>query len=461
MIDIVGKKIGVWGLGIVGRSVLTYLYDKHCTLSVLDRTRATAEQQEFCQSKSIHYYSEDAISDFFECNDYIIPSPGVDIARYTHVQHKWLAELDLFYHAWQKPIIAITGTLGKTSVTSLLWQILRHHGNMVATGGNIGVGSLDLLKDYDQASVALLEVSSFQLETCKNFAPDLALITNIYPNHLDRHKNLQDYFLAKYKILAHQQQYQKALLPLELLPQIRAQAPTQSRPLAFFSYAEPTSELELQLGNHDIVYYRSHAHNVIIKKTRDTEHAIIDNAALPSLSYPANWLSILGALDLMGIEVSNLKQAQLALPAHRLDHVATLNGRVFYNDSKSTVPEATLAAVNKLSGNPIILFLGGYGKGVDRSDLVNRLTGKVKHIICFGAEAQLLQSYCLRANISASAHATLEEAFCAALDQSQAGDALLFSPAGASFDLFANYQERGEHFKQLVTHAQEIACTKK
>src|SRR5690606_28349772 len=144
------------------------------------------------------------LNTFLENNSYIIPSPGINVYPYASFAHKWLAELDLFNSEYKKPIIAITGTVGKTSVTHLLDQLLQKYTQRVLTGGNIGIGMLDLLSHPENTDVSLLEVSSFQLELCKSFAPDLAIWTTFSENHLDRHETIDKYFDAKYRILINQ-----------------------------------------------------------------------------------------------------------------------------------------------------------------------------------------------------------------------------------------------------------------
>jgi UDP-N-acetylmuramoylalanine--D-glutamate ligase len=131
-------------------------------------------------------------------------------------------------------------------------------------------------------------------------------------------------------------------------------------------------------------------------------------------------------------------------------HLASWHGVEFYNDSKSTIPASTIAAVHQLHPKPIVLFLGGVSKGVDRRSLIQQLAGKVRFIICFGTEAQQLATWCHEANIPSSAHSTLDEAFTHCVSLMHQGDVILFSPAGASFDLFANYAERGNTFKILI-----------
>ena len=332
----------------------------------------------------------------------------------------------------ERPIIGITGTLGKTSITHLLTTLLHNAGVAVATGGNIGTGMLDLVQS--EAPQALLELSSFQLEYCRQFAADGAIITNLYPNHLDRHETIENYFEAKKQILLRQHAGQWALVPLELAPLLRSDKRLDHRPLAFFKQeSHPNDALKFLLPGDEL--YKPD----FIQK-------------VPPISYPQNWLIIAAALDLMGLNAADIiaQADNLSIPDYRLEKVAIINSVTYYNDSKSTIMQATLAAVDALQPHPIILLLGGTSKGVDRTGLMQQLKNKIHRIICFGAESQTLYQACSAAAIPAEDVTTLEDAVALAQTMATAGTNVLLSPGGASFDLFANYQARGERFKELV-----------
>lgn len=443
------KKIGIWGLGIVGKSVIRHFAHQPVHLQVLDKRAPTSEELEFLRHHNCIYRPEIELQDFLASHDEIIPSPGIDLKNYSHYATKWRSELDLFSESWHKPLIAVTGTVGKTSVVHLFSKILEHYGKQVATGGNIGLGMLDLLDTQEHADIALLELSSFQLELCKTFAPTVAVWTNFYPNHLDRHGTLQEYFDAKYKILSHQTQAQHTLVPLELAMYFLADTQLTLRPLVYFSATAPCQDALKTLKETDILYYLEGT-SIYGYLNKNTRH-VFDIAALPSISYKANWVILIALCDQLGLPLKKLfNLPALDLPAHRLDLVKIINHVSYYNDSKSTIAQATLAAVEHLQPQAIYLLLGGISKGVDRKALIAQLKDKIKKIICFGGEAPLLYSYCTELGVHAEQHATLESAFNACVTQAQAGDSVLLSPAGASFDLFKNYQERGERFKELV-----------
>ena len=449
------EKIGIWGFGTVGAAALRYCSAyTQAELEVLDRRILTDQEQAILKQHSSTYIPETDITSFLERNTFIIPSPGIDLRSYTKYSHKWLTELTLFNLAWRKPLIAVTGTVGKTSLVHLLAQVLAQYTKKVAVGGNIGTSMLDLLPEQPHVDLALLELSSFQLEYTITCAPTLALWTNFYPNHLDRHSSLEHYFQAKYQLIAHQTLHQYTLVPLELRDQLYNHKELSERPLAFFTEQPINSIAYNKLRPCDVVY--ASIDTSFVKYTRNRWYTLINKKLLPALSYSINWLMITAACDLLDLPIDQLERLPtLTLPHHRLDIVATIGDVTFYNDSKSTIAQATLAAVASLRTRPIHLFLGGLSKGVDRRFFIDQLRNQVASIVCFGTEAEQLYTYCKQAGIPASCHSTLETAFQACIMQARSGDCVLFSPAGASYDLFKNYQERGDQFVQLVKYYQQ------
>ncbi len=437
------KKIGIWGFGRVGKAVTAFLHAHGYQVSVLDKQFSTDAQTWLIQN-SIPFFYEKNKTKFLDIHDYILPSPGIDLRPYNKkYKDKWIAELDLFQKFFAKQIIAITGTVGKTTVTHLLSQLLAKLDVSVATGGNIGTACFNLL-EYKK-DIALLEVSSFQLELCKTFAPDLAIWTNFSTNHLDRHSTEQEYFNAKYRIIAHQNRNQKALVPFDLYNQIKKLKPksyvyfcAQHKPHNF-DHIELTDTLFYSEKDYIIMY-----HNGI--------HKIIGSIdELPPITFAQNWLIICAALYLIKQPLNKLTTVtqSLSLPEHRLELIQK-NNIYFFNDSKSTTPTSTLAAIKKLNGKPLILFLGGLGKGIDRTPLIAQLQNKVKYIYCFGSEANQLHTLCTQYGIPSHHFATLDDAFNQCVQRLKSGDHVLFSPAGSSFDLFKNYEERGTYFKKLI-----------
>ncbi len=446
------KKIGIWGLGIVGKSAIRYFHRKGYTLELLDQRTPSSEEQSFLKEHQTSWFSNDQLHAFLERNELILPSCGIDLRPYTQFSHKFLAELDLFGAECKKPIIAITGSVGKTTVTHLLSHLLRGQNKKVFSGGNLGCTccpSIGLLEGIDQANNAdyvVIEVSSFQLERCNTFAPDFAICTNIFANHLDRHGNYQNYVDAKMKIIG--DTTKQILFPISLFDDIPREIKQKS--LYFFAPHLPSSQEFSLFADFHKLYYLHNSKLFVHYQTKDIQ--IFDFKELPFVSYLQNVVILASALHILNYSLSNFVEIlnKQELPEHRLEKIATINMIDFYNDSKATIPASTLAAIQKIQHRPIVLFLGGVSKGVNRADFVKQIGNTVRFIYCFGKEAEQLKSFCDSNRIPAQAFATLDDAFNALPQVMQRNDQILFSPAGASFDLFANYAERGNYFKKLV-----------
>ncbi len=446
------KHIGIWGFGKVGKSVAHYLHVQGYKLSILDKRQPTPQEQVELHKKNINWYTEKDPEIFFNSCDHIIPSPGINITpmRYATHNHKWLPELDLFYHEFRKPIIAVTGSIGKTSVVSILEELFKELSIPIALGGNIGTPTFNLIAQQDTVEYALLEVSSFQLMRCTQFAPYISLWTNFYPNHLDYHATEEEYFSAKEKILAYQKDNAFSLLPWNLRSKIPNAQPEQTR--NYFSVDLPNKEELGTLENNEAVYYINQ--NTIMRFTQEKDTCLMQlSPSLINLSFIDNILLIAAVCDLMNInnEALNSIAEKIELPAHRIEYCGTADNIEFYNDSKATTTASTLAAVQKLHKRPLHLFLGGLSKGVDRAPFIAQLKNKVQHVYCFGQEAPQLQEICTINNIAATHHVELEGAFAFCMSTIQSGDCVLLSPAGSSYDLYENYEHRGNHFKELIT----------
>lgn len=437
------KKIGIWGYGLTGKSAVNYYHEQGYQLAVVDKKELSTQEIDNLKNKNISFSTENEIEDFLKGHEYILPSPGIDLRPYPQYHAKWLSELDEFYKEWQKPMVSITGSIGKTTVTHLLSKLLEHSGKKIAMGGNIGIPVFDLLSQKKSADMAVIEISSFQLELTKTFAPDLAIWTNLHPNHLDRHGSEEEYFNAKAHMLTFQTSSQQALVPFEFKDKIKTEAH-----MNYFTRAKPTTDQLRSLAINSSLYYIDNNH--IIRYSNHTHLPIIACSALPPITFEENWLILIAALHILGIQMPDFSSLRLNLPEHRMEKVATINGIDFINDSKATTAQSTLAAVDRLQHRPVLLLLGGKGKGVDRKPLVEALKEKVKKIYCFGGEAQELNTFCIQHGISSSAFANLDEAFETIIQEMKSGDQVLLSPAGTSYDLYKIFSERGDHFKRLV-----------
>jgi UDP-N-acetylmuramoylalanine--D-glutamate ligase len=328
-----------------------------------------------------------------------------------------VSELDIFAANITIKTIAITGSVGKTSTVTLLTELLNRCGIRSIAGGNIGTPMLDLIAKQQNYDVIVLELSSFQLEQSHSFTPSIAAITNLFPNHLDRHGDLAEYAQAKGKLILHQQENDWAIIPFEFLE-------------AFIPYT---------------------AHQKVLWLAQDSYLEIISPELL-NITFAQNWQLIFALLEQWGIELSTALNhcTSLTLPEHRFEKVGTINGISFYNDSKATIAESMLESVARLKTQPILLFLGGLDKGVNRAPSIAQLPKNIVHVFCFGKEAENIHILCTKYGLESSSHSTLEAAWSVCSTIAQTGDTVLFSPAGASYDLFKNYEERGNAFKKLV-----------
>lgn len=443
------SRIGIWGFGAMGKSAVEYFHSQGYQISIMDKRLPTPQEQESLHKKNITWYNEPEQETFFNSSDIIIPSPGINISQLCYATHKdkWLPELDFFYQHFHKPIIAITGSIGKTSITHILAQLFQELSISVAVGGNIGIPTFDLISQQDSVDYALLEVSSFQLMHCTKFAPTIAIWTNFYPNHLDYHASESEYFFAKYNMFKNQTADSYSLIPLALREQVPVLQNNNVR--AYFS---TSATIPTNLHNSERLYYV--ANNTIMRLADDTHTPLLElTPALKELSFIDNILVLVDVCDLMNLNSNALHAiaSTVQLPAHRIEKINTINDVIFYNDSKATTTASTLAAIEKLKDRPLHLFLGGLSKGVDRGSFIAQLKHKVKHIYCFGKEAQELYVMCKNNDIPALHFATLDDAVAACIVAVEPHDYVLLSPAGSSFDLYENYEHRGNHFKELVT----------
>ncbi len=430
MINLKNKRIGIWGLGIVGTSVLNYV-KKHTTqIQILDKKPH--------ETLSVIIQTPENIQAFLEHNDIIIPSPGISLLDYQNYAHKFVHELDIFSSQTNSATITITGTLGKTTVTSFIHQCLP---NSIAAG-NIGYAMLNVLSLPKQPKTIVLELSSYQLQYAQKFAPDLAILTNFYPNHLDHHATIEEYLTAKCRMFLNQRPDQIALIPYELIDHIENTITIPSL-VYLFSIAKPTNT-----PKYPTFYIENKCLMLQNNKQITTVLELVDQ--LPNITFIQNWIAILAALYLYKTPLQTLPFNSLQQPEHRVEYVGDFHHVAVYNDSKSTVWQATKEALLRFPNKQIAVFLGGLSKGTDRSPLIEFCKNQNITVFAFGKEADTLSKLCKTYQVPHQQATTLEQALDLFKSDYKHFDILLFSPAGASFDLFKNFEDRGTQFKALV-----------
>ena len=424
--DFKNKKIGIWGFGVVGKSALSFFQSKGANISVFDKRELDPFELSLLRNHKVQLIQPDYLTQFLEINDYIFPSPGIDLAPFIDFQDKWLHEVDLFFQYCTQPVIAVTGSVGKTTTVDVITYLLNQLGKKAIACGNIGTGMFDSLPDQNLYDYIVLELSSFQLEHTTRCAPHIAVITNIFPNHLDRHKTIDEYCSAKGNIGTGQQTTDVFIAPLEVADVFLPMETHQIK-----KWILPSSS-----SNLDKIDALSDASNSKIRN-RELIQAVIESLNLP-----------IETIDTLLTHYQPLE--------HRMEYVDTINGITFYNDSKATIMESTLSALN-IAGRNTILLLGGLSKGIDRSVYIPHLISKTKKIICFGVEAELLAQWCRQNNLNTLIAKTLEEAFELSIQHATQEDTILLSPGGSSYDLFKDYQQSGTLFKKL-THSYKATC---
>ena len=441
------------GLGLSGLSCARFAQRQGWSFDLCD-SRETPPgladiQQEFPQSR---IYCGDLDGDLLASYDELIVSPGVALAE-PAIQQAIEAggaisgDIQLFKEHVNKPVIAITGSNGKSTVTSLVGDMLNHCGVKALVGGNIGLPALDLTNEQE-ANIYVLELSSFQLETTTNLNAEVATILNLSEDHMDRYQGMKDYLAAKQRIF-------QGAKNVVVNSDDQATIPDHSARNITFSLSSNGAS-RFYLKNHqgvDCLYC-------------DQQRLLsADEIKIKGRHNLANVLAALALVDsvceTLGIQLEQTLPAIREFPglAHRCQWVGNLNGVDCYNDSKGTNVGSTLAAVKGLGAGAkgkIWLLAGGVDKGQRFDELVQPCQQYVAEILLYGRDANNIQQDFMqdgKALCESRIFESMDQAFAVALEKSKAGDLILLSPACASFDQFTNYAVRGEYFRQLVTDA--------
>ncbi len=380
----------------------------------------------------------------FRGQDLIVVSPGVPVDSPSLVQARALGEpvigeIELASQFLPKNIVAITGSNGKTTTTTLAGEIISAGGFPVVVGGNIGTPAISLVDRAKADAVVVLEVSSFQLETVQTFRPRVAVVLNVTPDHLDRHRTFAAYTDAKARIFENQQTNDYAVLNAD--DPTCAELANRSRAQVFWF----SRKKEVQQG----AYLRD---GRLLFRDAKQQHEIMQASEIP-LKGAHNVENAMAAIcvgALMGCEAERIRAAVQNFKAveHRLEFVATIRGVEYYNDSKATNVDATIKALESFPAN-VHLILGGKDKDSDYSLLNDLLQKRVKRVYTIGSAAEKIESQ-VGTVVEVDRSGTLEAALRHAAAIAQSGDVVLLAPACASFDQFQNYEHRGRVFKEVV-----------
>ena len=440
---LVNKNITVVGMGLTGIASANFLVSKKARVTLIDSKPRSKLEKDFRSLNS-------QIRTLFECSEIplnselIVLSPGVNINSPFLVKANKqgvpvISEIELASRFTQTPIIAVTGTNGKSTVTTLIGDILKQAGKRVVVGGNLGRPFIDLLR-VENVDYFVLEISTFQLEGIKSFRPHIAIILNITPDHLDRHKNFQEYSDLKGKISAFQTEEDTLILNKDD-EHVLKQAIHSKAKKVFFSMTQKVAKGTFLEGNF-----------ITSSFNEKEKHFLSVDGLRPPLKFQIE--NILGAVAVTSLlnvtkdDVANVATNFKGLD-HRIELVRTVHGVDFVNDSKGTNVGALHKSLENFS-RPIILIAGGKDKGGDFQTLKIPFKKKVKHLVLIGETKDKFREI-LNGSFSYEDAESMEDAVERAMKKARSGDIVLLSPGCSSFDMFVDFNDRGNQFKEIVS----------
>jgi UDP-N-acetylmuramoylalanine--D-glutamate ligase len=444
--ELAGKRVLVVGLGRSGVASALFLQSRGARVTVSDAKSEDQlrEQIPTLLDAGIAVETGTHGERTFRNQDLIVVSPGVPVDAEPLVQARALGqpvigEIELASQFLSGPIVAITGSNGKTTTTTLVGEIIAASGFKTLVGGNIGTAAISLAEQATADTIIVLEVSSFQLETIRAFRPKVAVVLNVTPDHLDRHRTFAAYVDAKARIFENQQGDDFAVLNaddptcVELAGRTRAQV--------FWLSRKGEVESGAFVRDGQVVFRRDGSPQTVLA---------VSDIPLKGSHNLENVLAAVCTGTLMGCSPQKIRTAVMSFKAveHRLEYVATIRGVEYYNDSKATNVDATIKALESFPAN-IHLILGGKDKGSDYTMLNNLLRERVQAAYTIGAAAEKIQSH-IKGTTQIVSSGTIEAAVKQASATARPGDVVLLAPACASFDQFQNYEHRGRVFKELV-----------
>lgn len=430
-----GKTVGILGLGVSNLPLARLLVNEDCKLVIRDKKELSGDALEFTEENSVKTVIGDGYLDNID-EDVVFRSPGImytSDAIQKAIKNGVLvtSEMEVFFELCPSTIIGITGSDGKTTTTTLISEMLKAEGKKVFIGGNIGEPLLPRLNQMTKDDYAVVELSSFQLMSMTK-SPDIAVITNIAPNHLDKHKDMAEYVEAKKNIFTHG--CKKVILNAE--NDITKSFIMENS--VTFSLKNPQKN-GAYLKDGDIFY-----NDEFVMKASDI--------ILPGIHNVDNYLAAICAVyGLCSFETIKKVAQTFGGVEHRIEFVCEKNGVKYYNDSIASSPTRAIAGLNSFN-QKVIMIAGGSDKGIAFDNLAKVITDKVKLLIVMGFTKDKIKNAVLEAdgNFPIYTASDLADAVNAAAKNAVSGDIVTLCPACASFDYFKNFADRGNQFKELV-----------
>jgi UDP-N-acetylmuramoylalanine--D-glutamate ligase len=450
------KKFLVFGTGISGISAAELLTDHGISVVLYDGNDKLTESEIRAKSeklKSVDIVLGDLPEELMHRIDVAVLSPGVpvDLLTVENMRRQGVdiwGEIELAWIFEKGRVLAITGTNGKTTTTSLLGAIMERAVPKTQIVGNIGIPYTSVVGRTEPDSVTVAEISSFQLETIHTFCPEVTAILNITPDHLNRHHTMENYTKAKLRITENQGKDQVCVLNYEdpILQEFAGQIAAK---LVFFSSQSQLDE-GIYLDGENIVW--------AFGGQREHVCSVKDLNLIGRHNYENVMAAVAMAL-VSGAPMNIIREALISFTAvaHRIEYVVTKRGVRFYNDSKGTNPDAAIQAVRAMEW-PTLLIGGGYDKNSEYGEWIDAFEGKVKKLVLLGATRQKIKDTAIQHGYPKEdiiLVESLQDAVKVCYENAQEGDAVLLSPACASWGMFQNYEQRGEMFKEMARALQE------
>lgn len=458
--EIAGKRVAAVGLGISNRPLLRYLADLGVDISGFDSApyeKLESFIKEFDDYNNVHFYTGPDYLDELIGFDIIFKTPAIrpDVPAFLMETRRgalMTSEMEVFMKMCNAKIFAVTGSDGKTTTTTLIGKILEEQGYKVWVGGNIGTPLFDKLDTIEETDMVVLELGSFQLQTIKDKSPEVAVITNVSPNHLDFHKVIDEYIWAKKNIYRFQKSGDKLILNLD--NKITAGFQTDAKADIVWFSRKTVPENGAYLDGEKILYYENGKGNYLFDKSR---------ILLKGIHHVENFMAAISAVYHY-VDLENIIKVAGSFTGveHRTEPVMEVNGVWYYNDSIGSSPTRTSASLHAFDGK-LILIAGGYDKKIPYDIMGPLIIEKVKALILVGQTAPKIRAAFeaekLRSgrgkDIPVIETTTIEDAVTAASGFAENGDTVILSPASASYDMFPNFEVRGKVFKDAVKKLSE------
>ncbi len=400
---------------------------------------------------NVTFLSGEISADFFEEDhiDVVVASPGVPLESEVMVEATkagisiW-SEVELAYMAGRGKVIGITGTNGKTTTTSLVGEIMKSHFDDVKVVGNIGIPYTTTAFDSTDETVTVAEISSFQLETVHSFNPDVSAVLNITPDHLNRHGTMDVYTDCKMRIAKNQDDDEPVILNYED-EILRDRAKELTNKIVWFSSKQKVP-CGVYLDGEDIVYFDPDENDAPIVVCNKNETTLVGIHNLENI------MAAVAIAINMEVPVEKIRESVKNFKAvpHRIEYVNTVKDVIYYNDSKGTNTDASIKAIEAMS-RPTVLIAGGYDKDSSFDSWADAFKDKVKCLVVLGETAdQIEETVKTKGFDNVIKVESIEEAVDKCYENAEPGDAVLLSPACASWDMFDSYEQRGDLFKECV-----------